>query len=254
MGTAVPSTMLGDSPNATEQFYGQSSVLSVMQQIRGPNATRASPQTAKTPTKSSTSGQAAGNTLNSTSLLHDQYSLPPRRLADALIDVFWNEVHFLYPWVHVDSFMAYYNSIWSSDDQREQNQESLPNVGLGGANCSTSIFFCALNAILATACQFSDMNPQERNSSSTTFYQRARTLLNANLLDGGSLAQVQALLLIAQYLQCTRSPSPCWNVVGMACRMCVGLGLHRDDDSDSTDSLKREMRRRVWHSCLQMDL
>lgn len=51
-------------------------------------------------------------------------------------------------------------------------------------------------------------------------------LLNIDFLDSGSLAHVQALLLVALCLQCTPYPRRCWNVVGMAHRISVGLGLH----------------------------
>lgn len=173
-------------------------------------------------------------------------------MADALLDVYRKDVHIFHPWVHLDSFMALYRSIWSENDLEEGSD--LPDIGLGGSNCPETVFYCALNAMLAEACQFSDMSPQDKRSCSTMFYERARTLLQVDLLDSGSLSHIQTLLLVTQYLQCTELATQCWNLVGMAYRMSVAIGLHCDEMSASLSSLEREMRRRTWHACLQMEL
>ncbi|KAK0767090.1 hypothetical protein N5P37_000823 [Trichoderma harzianum] len=253
MGAAVPARMV--SLDVNKQYYGQSSIVSLLQQAsrdrtRTENSQHVEMQQAREarhiPSTNTTAKSA------SVGLLHDQFCLPPRRMTDALLEVYRKEAHIFHPWVHFDSFMALYRSIWSGDDLEEVSD--LPDIGLGGSNCPTTVFYCALNAMLAEACQFSDIPPQDKRSSSTMFYERARTLLQVDLLDSGSLSHIQTLLLVAQYLQSTELATQCWNLVGMAYRMSVAIGLHHDEMSAGLSSLEREMRRRTWHACLQMEL
>lgn len=83
---------------------------------------------------------------------------------------------------------------------------------------------------------------------------RSRQLLHFDVLDEGDLALVQALLLLAQYLQSTQSPSRCWNVVGMACRIAQGLGLYLNEGDEQYSALELQMRRRTWHGCILLDM
>lgn len=86
------------------------------------------------------------------------------------------------------------------------------------------------------------------------FYERMKSLVNIDILDSGSLAHVQALLLVATYLQCTPYPRRCWNIVGMAYRMSVGLGLHLGRHSTKLSGIEKEMRWRAWCACVHMDM
>ncbi|KAL6699119.1 fungal-specific transcription factor domain-containing protein [Trichoderma pleuroticola] len=255
MGAAVPARMVSDSLDINKQYYGQSSIVSLLRQAsrdrrRTGNSQHVETQQAGEPRHVPTATTAMKSA--SVGLLHDQFCLPPRRVTDALLEVYRKDVHIFHPWVHFDSFMAVYLSIWSGDDLEKVSD--LPDIGLGGSNCPTTVFYCALNAMLAEACQFSDMPPQDKRSSSTMFYERARPLLQVDLLDSGSLSHIQTLLLVAQYLQCTELATQCWNLVGMAYLMSVAIGLHHDEMSAGLSSLEREMRRRTWHACLQMEL
>jgi Fungal specific transcription factor domain len=69
---------------------------------------------------------------------------------------------------------------------------------------------------------------------------------------------VQALLMVAQYLQSTLYPNRYWNAVGVACCIAQGLGLHVDHAEGSRNALRNalelEMQRRVWHACVMMDM
>lgn len=257
MGAAVPARMVNDSLSVNKQYYGQSSIVSLLQQasrdrMRTENSQHVETQQQAREVRHIPSTTTAAKSA-SVELLHDQFCLPPRRVTDALLEVYRKEAHIFHPWVHFDSFMALYRSIWSGDDLEEAVSD-LPDIGLGGSNCPTTVFYCALNAMLAEACQFSDIPPQDKRSNSTMFYDRARALLQVDLLDSGSLSHIQTLLLVAQYLQSTELATQCWNLVGMAYRMSVAIGLHHEEMSASLSSLEREMRRRTWHACLQMEL
>ena len=185
-------------------------------------------------------------------LLSDDFSLPPRRLADWLLEVYFNNNHIFYPWLHKESFMVKYEALWTNKDN--DTSRSLPDVGLGGHNCPPSVFNCALNAMFAIACEFSNMDPRDKRTSSMMFYERMKSLMNIDILDSGSLAHVQALLIVAIYLQSTQYPKRCWNVIGMAHRMAVGLGLQNRRQFNDMTALEQEIRWRAWCACVQMDM
>lgn len=112
------------------------------------------------------------------------YFLPPRALADHLLERYWDRVHCLYPFVHQQSFISSYECLWSTDSQSAE-RDSIIRVGLGGTECPVSVFHCALNAIFALGCQFSDLPSAERESLSETFFQRSKQLLYIDVLDEG---------------------------------------------------------------------
>lgn len=256
MGTAVPST---PDESSHDQYYGRSSLVSLVHQCAQNSPGHQSTQSQKQPTvrSSQTSSSYQFSTTGSPStkmatMLSDDFSLPPRQQADWLLEVYFTNNHIFYPWVHKESFMATYESMWAS--QANDPYRSLPDVGLGGRNCPAPVFHCALNAIFAIACEFSNMEPHDKRNTSLMFYERMKSLINIDILDSGSLAHVQALLLLVVYLQCTPYPRRCWNVIGMAHRMAVGLGLQNRRQFNSLSALEKEMRWRAWCACVQMDM
>ncbi|KAL2823559.1 fungal-specific transcription factor domain-containing protein [Aspergillus cavernicola] len=237
-----------------DQYFGHTSIVSLVQECA-----HTSPRQHRTVTQAFTPSADSPASCNVScggtrvsSLLSDDYSLPPRKTADWLLSIYFNSSHLFYPWVHKDSFLASYSYIWSPQDDR--TLKDLPDVGLGGRNCPTSVFYCALNAILAIACEFSNLPSQEKRTTSLMFYERMKGLVNIDIFDSGSLAHVQALLLVAMYLQCTAYPKRCWNIVGMAYRMSTGLGLHLSRHARDLTRLEREMRWRTWCACVHMDI
>lgn len=86
------------------------------------------------------------------------------------------------------------------------------------------------------------------------FYRRIEELANMELLGANSLAHIQAVLLVSQYLLCTRDPSRCWNLTGLACRMAIGFGLQNETQSKDLPAIEVEVKRRVWYGCVQTDM
>lgn len=257
MGAAVPGTP-DTAPH--DEYYGQSSLVSLVHQYAQSSPGQRTAKSSNNNRTISTSGSpptsvpCANTSLspNIATLLSDDFSLPPRRLADWLLDVYFTNNHVFYPWVHKESFMATYESIWTNKPNHAHT--NLPDVGLGGPNCPPTVFNCALNAMFAIACEFSNMEPRDKRNSSMMFYERMKSLMNIDILDSGSLAHVQALLMVSIYLQCTAFPKRCWNVIGMAHRMAVGLGLQSRRRFNGLSALEREMRWRAWCACVQMDM
>lgn len=255
MGAAITDL---DNPGAGNQFYGEPSIVSLLQRSshsvppRTPSQRRSSFQRPTKSTSSSCSGSTPSSLLGTSSCYLDDLSLPPRKIADSLLETYFNSVHVLYPWVHRETFLISYEALWSGQDH--DSIQDLPDVGIGGLDCSAIILHCSLNGMLALGSEFSHMAAEEKRAFSNLFFSRMKNLVNIDVLDSGSLAHVQALLLVGMYLQCTRDPKRCWNVIGMAYRMSVGLGLHLGRSMPGLTRLEREIRWRIWCACVQMDM
>ncbi|XRM42588.1 hypothetical protein ABZX51_005799 [Aspergillus tubingensis] len=79
------------------------------------------------------------------------------------------------------------------------------------------------------------------------YYMAARSRMSIGLLESGALLTVQAFLLMGNFLQKRDRPNTGYNFIGIAYRMALGLGLHREPMRESThDTLISERRRVVW--------
>lgn len=106
--------------------------------------------------------------------------------------------------------------------------------------------------MFALGCQLSpEIGETEREPAADIFFQRSKKLLHFDILEEGNLKVVQALLLMGQYLQCTKMPGRCWIVVGLAIRLAQGLGLHLD--RIEKNQLERELHKRLWGGCIILD-
>ncbi|KAL4864279.1 fungal-specific transcription factor domain-containing protein [Aspergillus spectabilis] len=224
MGAAV-----GDirDTDIRDQYFGQTSIVSLVQECAHTSPSR---QQTTTPLVYTAATQTA----------------------DWLLDIYFTSPHMFYPWVHKQTFLTTYNSMWAARDTGHLHD--LPDVGAGGRDCSTAVFYCALNAMLALGCEFSNLPSHAKRSTSLMFSERMKALISINIFDSGSLAHVQALLLVATYLQCTAYPKRCWNIVGMAYRMSIGLGLHLSRHARGLTRLEKEIRWRAWCACVHLDI
>ncbi|KAF9893946.1 hypothetical protein FE257_008917 [Aspergillus nanangensis] len=241
------------------QFFGESSIAALLQGIQA-SSVPATPATNAAPRDShahhpSWSESSTQRLLGSISRFEfENCSLPPKPLADHLLNCYWDEVHVLYPFIHKETFLRGYSRLWSSEpDAHAPSTES--RMGLGDTTSSPIVFHSALNAVLALGCQFSALAGEDREAKSEVFLQRSNALLRQmDLLDHGDLSLVQALLLNTHYLQSTPFADRCWNAIGLACRMAEGIGLHSTDHDDRWSYAELQIRRCVWHSCVMIEM
>lgn len=92
-----------------------------------------------------------------------------------------------------------------------------------------------------------------RSALASQFYQSSTNVASLDTIDDVPFEGIQLLLLHAVYLQSTRHGSRCWNVVGRAIRAAQSLALYADEPSPANSQLQREMKRRVWHTCVFFD-
>jgi hypothetical protein len=208
------------------QFYGDSSTASLMRLARESMPLRLA---------DSSHAEPAFNTKlqdTFTDYRLDEFVMPPRALADHLLNCFFEKVYILYPFFDRPSFEAAYRNIWCAEDEPKTHITDL-RIGLGSKADSGSksiVFHCALNMIFALGCHFADIAPDEREPVAHSFFLRAKRFIGLDILELSTLGVVQTLLISALYLQSSPYPSRCWNSVGVACRVALGLGLHGSDN------------------------
>jgi hypothetical protein len=100
-----------------------------------------------------------------------------------------------------------WNPLANEDDLAQESDAGLGNAADAGP--SSQAFYCALNMMLALGSQFSDIPVTQRKSLTAMFEQRSKNLLIVDMLDRGSIAVVQTVLLTGQYLQSTFNPQRC---------------------------------------------
>ncbi|KAJ5148309.1 fungal-specific transcription factor domain-containing protein [Penicillium atrosanguineum] len=190
-------------------------------------------------------------------------SVPQRSEADALVESYWTWFHPLYPFIHQPSFNERYLAVWRSTSAKSSNRLSEhPKPTNCYRNIGDRVFHCLLNAMFALGSHFNPaIEEKNRDHTSLVFFNRANRLLDFDMLANGSLALVQTLLLMGQYLQSTDMSSACWNIVGMAIRVAQGIGLHHEPDrrdqscclNQPISQAETELRRRVWAGCVLLD-
>lgn len=171
--------------------------------------------------------------------------LPPRQLADSLIQCYWEHFHPIYPVLHRPTFHDDYSQLW------------LPTELLGSTahnKVQDVVFYSILNVVLAIGCQRNEaLTVPEREDLAGEFYTRSVRLVSMDALDTSSLQIVQLLILRGFYLLCTPYANRCWVTVGAALRIAQAIGLQLAKPIATSTQLNREMRRRVWYNCILLD-
>lgn len=229
-----------EEERASQGFFGSSSAAGFMRQIRTAVDRRiASPDRRSSVPRLTvpSSLMPVRNDRNQSSVAN--YVLPPRKMADSLMEVYWDYVFPLYPFLVPAHMKTEFAKIWSGDTL-EYDENML---------------MCTLNVIFALACQLADfVPPKERETSADAFFSRAKGLFQFNLWDTGSAGLIQCLLLMAQYLQSTDSAHQCWIVTGLAIRNAQSLGLHLPQNISRFQTFQeQQLARKIWHGCILMD-
>ncbi|GME62007.1 Zn 2cys6 cluster transcripitional activator [Neofusicoccum parvum] len=164
-------------------------------------------------------------------------SLPARYAINPLIQHYLNTMFVLLPILDETSFYGSVDAVYQSDPRK------------------TSPFdFWTLRMVLAIS---SITNSEQRGD---VHYSDAVGHVNAALehaehvLRPGSVASIQALLLLAQYSMLDPHHFDSWTLVGAASRAMVDLGMHVDPSKSVTMSkAKLEIRRRVYYCLYSID-
>lgn len=77
-------------------------------------------------------------------------------------------------------------------------------------------------------------------------FEAAKARMSVDMLETGNIILVQALTLISNYVQKRNKPNSGYNYLGLAKRMAMGIGLHKEFPAWRTKPMRLEIRRRVY--------
>ncbi|KAK2012209.1 fungal-specific transcription factor domain-containing protein [Colletotrichum eremochloae] len=156
---------------------------------------------------------------------------PNRHITDAMIDAYFRLYHVSYPIIHEATFRAQYAGV-------------IPRPC---GDCWLILAYTvAAIGVYTTATNL--------DNTDMSLFAQARSILSFNFLEVGNLTLVQALTLISNYQQKRDKPNSGYNYLGLAVRMAMGLGLHKEFQGWNISPLNMEIRRRVWWSLCVFDV
>lgn len=158
-------------------------------------------------------------------------SMLTRVAVENLIDAFFTLYHPTFPIVHEPTFRAQYAGTLPRADMERWN--TLANI------------MAALGSFAGSNCT---------DATDLPIFQAAQRSLFAGNLEAGNLTLVQAFGLSATYLQKRNKPNTGYNYGGIALRMGIGLGLHKEFEEGYISPLQMEIRRRVWWTLCVLDV
>jgi hypothetical protein len=94
----------------------------------------------------------------------------------------------------------------------------------------------------------------QRTDVHAGLFEAAKARFSIDLLETGNLVLVQALTLMSNYAQMGNKPNSSYNYYGLARRIAMGIGLHKEFSAWQLNPLGLEMRRRVWWCLYAFDV
>ncbi|EME49238.1 hypothetical protein DOTSEDRAFT_118472, partial [Dothistroma septosporum NZE10] len=188
-----------------------------------------------------------GDADNSTGTMGDNQliaSVPPKKVADRLLSLWFNSPDPFKPIIHAPTFQEEYRHFWRSPNE-------TPTMWLG-----------LLFAILSLAASFGlrDCDPTTANARAILQdVNRYHTLSasSAVLADFTKPKQytIECLLLYAAGLRSNDAFVNVWLMIGLILRLTLRMGYHRDPANYPAISIfNGEMRRRVWAIVSMIDV
>lgn len=151
-------------------------------------------------------------------------SIESREVVNQLIDSYFSIYHRTYPFIHEATFRAQYHEVIPRP--RHRSWQML------------------LHTILALGAWCID---DSQSGVDEDLYHKALSFgEDEALFESANLTFVQALILLSNLSQKRNKPNTGSNFLGLATRMALSLGLHRELPDWDINILQREMRRRVW--------
>jgi hypothetical protein len=163
-------------------------------------------------------------------------ALPPRYAATPLIQHYFNNIFVLLPIFDEASFYASVDAVYSQD--RPANSFDHWTVRL----------------VLALACISCSDQRGDTHYVDAVGYVNAALQYAEDVMHPGSIANVQALVMLAIYAVMDPQHFDAWHLIGAASRAMVDLGMHQDPSKSSgTSRAKLELRRRVYWCVYALD-
>ncbi|KAK3827711.1 MAG: fungal-specific transcription factor domain-containing protein [Benniella sp.] len=170
----------------------------------------------------------------SISQMEGQMTMPPKDLADHLIECYFTYVHPNMPVLHQPTFMRQY---------RDPDPVRKPAAVL-------------LNAMFAIASRFTthpEIVGTDPEAFGDEYFDRAKRLIDYEY-EIPRQSSIQALLLMVTFrFTSEKSGGRVWVMLGMAIRMAQDLGMHRNSARWHLPPLEAEVRKRLWWAIYIVD-
>lgn len=167
----------------------------------------------------------------------ERNSLPARYATVSLTQHYLDNIFTLFPFFSETTFMASLSLVYSEDGRFARPYDHF-----------------ILRMVLAISAASKSRRSVDQNAIDSVRHASAAIGLAETAINPGSIAGVQALLLLTQYSLFDPVHFSCWDLVGVASRVMVDLGIHQEPAADlriSKDEL--EMRRRVFYCVFALD-
>ncbi|KAI1309796.1 fungal-specific transcription factor domain-containing protein [Xylaria venustula] len=138
----------------------------------------------------------------------------------------------------IDNYFSFYNTCFPILHEKTFRERIADQHNRYLSAPSRVIFYM----VLAIGDWISTCEPIHEHSP---FYNAARSCLTFQMLESGTVETVQAFLLLGNYLQKRDRPNTGYNIVGLAWKLALGLGLHREVPI-SQDTIHYERRRSLF--------
>jgi Fungal specific transcription factor domain len=176
-------------------------------------------------------------------------SLPEKRVAEHLTVVYFEFANFSSPALHEPTFRQNLELSYAY-----LGREPVDNLGVEKNDRTARL--AVTYSFLVFAVALLTLQKHDATGVPTSLCERYYATALRSLDDIGIPADiegVQILLLIAQYSSLHPSVFSTWKTIGMAVRLAVELGLHREAPLGKFDPLTLDTRRRVFWVVYSMD-
>ena len=228
------------SPAERQRFGANSSAVGFAARIFGDSAASHSSDIANIPGHGGGSERTAPGTGPRWTLM--TMLRPPSEALEALIDVFFDRMHWFILIFHEPSFRRSAQQVCLSDtwDRSE----------LGPVLAMLMVSAIGLQSVAHDASwhghELLAESSLEAGSLRDALVREVRFHL-LDLLEDCSIETMQVCSLLGTYCIFHASPTLAWHVLGLAVRTAYALALHCDDDEQQYDPVIAQVRRRNWN-------
>ncbi|KAF3764022.1 hypothetical protein M406DRAFT_51388, partial [Cryphonectria parasitica EP155] len=200
--------------------------------------------------------------------------LPPRDVVDFLVATFFRSAQANQFYIHPEIFSRKLTALYdgtnefdllkASDSKRSSEficlmfmvfaigsqfaEVAIPNADAGRRDTEDQLPPFASASPGMPALDFSRLNvPKPSQSPGWHFYEISRKLL-PDVIVSSSMTSVQVCVLQGIFLPSAKSRDAGYNLLGLALRMAVNMGMHRSFGTESLHPHVRELRNRLWWS------
>jgi hypothetical protein len=165
--------------------------------------------------------------------------LPDRSLCDVLVQAYLDHLHGAFQVFYKPIFQLRYNFLWDN----KIAQTGTSDIG----------WTCCLFMVIILGADI--LGPEHCPDSiiiQTKYMKLVRESFQS-LVFTATLENVQALLLLQLYEQNSGERNTSWLILGLAIRMAITLGMHREGTYASFDKAEAHTRRVVWWTLYQVE-